>query len=1459
MKSNLNTSSFRSLLKAFCSALFFLTVALMGSEQVTEVGSLGILRKDHTATVLSDGRVLILGGQNVAGELASAEIYDPATRTFVSAGSMSAARIGHATTLLPDGKVLITGGRNESGPLATAEIFDSAAAVPFRTLTGSMGSARQRHTSTLLSTGKVLLAGGDLSGTAEIYDPATETFSSPLIAMIEPRAGQTATTLPENSVLLAGGGSRSVELFDVQTSEFLSWSAVLSEIRTGQSAITAPDSSLYFIGGEPYGTLEKFDLMSTTAGVSLSLGAPVSSATLLANGKVLVTGPVLASLFNPTTNALSPVANGGLLQRSGQTVTELPAGKQILVVGGVDANTAYVAPATIYNPAHIVTDKQDYYPDEPVIVYGSGWKPGEGVDLYVVDDLGWLYDSTVTADADGLFTADPYFVVLMQHLGVTFDLTAIGAQSGLQAKHTFTDGQVKFQTSGLPSGISVSVNWSYDTPTATTGTATFSSPGPFNAFSVNNRNATYTFPATIISSGITYQYVSGSATNPFNTGPGGATTTTVTGTYKAIATKLVVTSVSSATYGSTFSVTVEAQDGGGTPRNVTASTAVTLSLSTGTGSLGGTVTGTMIAGTNSVTITGATYSKAETGVQLTATRTSGDTLSAGVSASFNVSPRAITVTADAKNKSYGDVDPTLTSQVTSGSLVSGDSVTGALTRDSGENVGTYAITQGTLTAGSNYDLTYVGANLTIDARAVTITADAKSKTYGDVDPALTYHITIGTLAFSDAFSGALARGAGESVGSYAITQGTLALSANYALSFAGANLDITARAVSVAADAKSKTYGDVDPALTYHITIGTLAFSDAFSGALARGAGESVGSYAITQGTLTLSANYALSFAGADLDITARAASVTPDAATKTYGNAEPALTGTLSGFLAGDYVTATYSRVAGENVASSPYPISALLSPAGVLGNYAITYNTAAFTITPATLTVTADHQTKVYGHSDPSLTFGSSGFQFTDTVASVLSGALSRAAGESVGGYAIGQGTLIANANYQIAFTGESFEITVRSISIAADAKTKVYGDADPALTFHFTNGTSLAFSDVFAGNLSRATGESVGTYAIEQGSLALSSNYALTFSGSSLEITVRAITVKADDKAKTYGDADPAFTQTITVGTLAFSDAFNGTLSRVAGQNVGHYAIQQGTLSLNSNYALTFVSGDLAIGPKTASVTAAAAGKTYGDADPVLTGVLSGFLGADNVTATYSRTSGEAVGGSPYTISATLSPAAVLGNYTITPTDAAFTITKKSASVTPDAANKIFAAADPTFTGTLNGFLPADNVTATYTRTTGETVAGSPYAISATLSPAAVLGNYQITYNTAEFTIKAWTWTGFFQPVDNYPVVNRCKAGSAIPVKFSLGGNKGLSIFATGYAGPGSVQIATPSSAFVSDIVAPTDTAGGSVLSYDAASGQYIYVWKTEKNWGGTSRQLILRFADGSVQFANFTFTK
>jgi uncharacterized repeat protein (TIGR01451 family) len=124
-----------------------------------------------------------------------------------------------------------------------------------------------------------------------------------------------------------------------------------------------------------------------------------------------------------------------------------------------------------------------------------------------------------------------------------------------------------------------------------------------------------------------------------------------------------------------------------------------------------------------------------------------------------------------------------------------------------------------------------------------------------------------------------------------------------------------------------------------------------------------------------------------------------------------------------------------------------------------------------------------------------------------------------------------------------------------------------------------------------------------------------------------------------------------------------------------------------------------------------------------------------------------------------------------------------------------------------------------------------------------------------STCSFTVAVhYNFTGFFSPINNLPVVNVVNAGRSIPVKFSLSGNKGLNIFAPG--SPASGVITCDTNAPPIEVI-ETGTAGNSSLSYDASSDQYHYVWKTERAWAGTCRQLQVQLNDGSVYVANFKF--
>ncbi|WP_183075533.1 MBG-2 domain-containing protein, partial [Gillisia mitskevichiae] len=346
-------------------------------------------------------------------------------------------------------------------------------------------------------------------------------------------------------------------------------------------------------------------------------------------------------------------------------------------------------------------------------------------------------------------------------------------------------------------------------------------------------------------------------------------------------------------------------------------------------------------------------------------------------------------------------------------------------------------------------------------------------------------------------------------------QGSLALSSNYILNYTGAAFDITQLTIAVTADAQTKTYGDADPSLTYGFSP-ALVSGDSFSGSLSRTGDENVGNYLVEQGSLALSSNYILNYTGAAFDITQLTIAVTADAQTKTYGDADPSLTyGFSPALVSGDSFIGTLSRTGDENVGNYLVEQGSL----ALSSNYILNYTGATFDITQLTIAVTADAYTKTYGDADPSLTYG-----FSPALVSgdSFSGSLSRTGDENVGNYLVEQGSLALSSNYILNYTGATFDITQLTIAVTADAQTKTYGDADPSLTYGFS--PALVSGDTFSGSLSRTGDGNVGNYLVEQGSLALSSNYILNYTGAAFDITQLTIAVTADAQTKTYGDADP-----------------------------------------------------------------------------------------------------------------------------------------------------------------------------------------------------------------------------------------------------------------------------------------------------------------------------------------------
>ena len=717
------------------------------------------------------------------------------------------------------------------------------------------------------------------------------------------------------------------------------------------------------------------------------------------------------------------------------------------------------------------------------------------------------------------------------------------------------------------------------------------------------------------------------------------------------------------------------------------------------------------------------------------------------SANLTVTQRALTVTADAKSRAYGDANPALTYQVGGSGLVNGDSLSGALATSAtvASNVGTYGITQGTLAASGNYALNYTSDNLTVGQRALTVTADAKSRAYGDANPALTYQVGGSGLVNGDSLSGALATSAtvASNVGTYGITQGTLAASGNYALNYTSDNLTVGQRALTVTADAKSRAYGDANPALTYQVGGAGLANGDTLSGALATSATTSsnVGVYGINQGTLAASGNYALNYTSANLTVGQRALTVTADAKSRAYGDANPALTYQVggSGLVNGDSLSGALATSA--TVASNAGVYGINQGTLAASGNYALNYTSDNLTVTQRALTVTADAKGRAYGDANPTLTYqvGGAGLANGDT----LSGALATSAttASNVGTYGINQGTLAASGNYALNYTSDNLTVGQRAITVTADAKSRAYGDVNPALTYQI-GGSGLVNGDTLSGALatSATVASNVGTYGITQGTLAASGNYALNYTSTNLTVGQRALTVTADAKSRAYGDANPALTYQVGGSGLVNGDTLSGALatSATAASNVGAYGITQGTLAASGNYALNYASDNLTVTQRALTVTADAKGRTYGDANPALTYQVGGpgLVNGDTLSGALATSATTLSNVGAYGI--TQGTLAASGNYALNYASADLTVTQRTITVTADAKSRAYGDANPALTYQVGGAGLANGDTLSGALATSATIASNVGVYGINQGTLAASGNYALNYASADLTV-------------------------------------------------------------------------------------------------------------------------
>jgi hypothetical protein len=392
------------------------TVTAQSPGTFSRTGEMAAARSLHSATLLSNGHVLIAGGGSDS-VLDRAEIYDPVAGTFRAVGVMTTARRVHTATLLPDERVLIVGGYGGGGTaLDSAELFDPATGT--FTATGSLITARGGHTAMLLPTGMVLVLGG--YGTraypnvapAELYDPATGSFKA--AGAYVGRSGcdfcAPAILLHDGSVLFPG--QYPAQLYDPSTDSFSANGMMLFDQST---AAILRSGQVLFAGGEALGRLANAELYDPTSRTFARTGDMTSrrvwhTLTSLPDGLVLAAGGetdscsgnscvfagsvASAELYDPGTGAFVP-AGSMAFARSTHTATLLGDGRVLLAggvsYGGIGIFHGSLASAELYTPARLLP--------APAIVALPGDGRGQGAIFHAGTTHVAAPDDPATADA----------------------------------------------------------------------------------------------------------------------------------------------------------------------------------------------------------------------------------------------------------------------------------------------------------------------------------------------------------------------------------------------------------------------------------------------------------------------------------------------------------------------------------------------------------------------------------------------------------------------------------------------------------------------------------------------------------------------------------------------------------------------------------------------------------------------------------------------------------------------------------------------------------------------------------------------------------------------------------------------------------------------------------------------------------------------------------------------------
>ena len=548
------------------------------------------------------------------------------------------------------------------------------------------------------------------------------------------------------------------------------------------------------------------------------------------------------------------------------------------------------------------------------------------------------------------------------------------------------------------------------------------------------------------------------------------------------------------------------------------------------------------------------------------------------------------------------------------------------------------------------------------APTLTVTVDDKTRAYGAANPALTAAITgyingdatsatTGEAAFSTTAD------ANTNAGTATITasRGTLANDYNYGFTFSGGTLTIDKIELAFAVDNASRAYGDANPAFsgtfTGFVNGDTIADVSAIAYDTLATAASGVGAYDIGATGITAT-NYTLgAVTKGTLTVGKRALAFAIDDVSRAYGDANPAFSGTLTGFVNGDTV-ADVTAIAYDTLATAASDAGTYdIGATGITAtNYTLgTVTAGTLTIDKIELAFAVDNASRAYGDANPAFSGTFTGFVNGDTIADVSAIAYDTlaTAASGVGAYDV-SATGITSTNYTLgAVTAGTLTVGKRALAFAVDNASRAYGDANPAFSGTFTgfvNGDTIADVSAIAYDTLATAASGVGAYDVSATGIT-STNYTLgAVTAGTLTVGKRALAFAVDNASRAYGDANPAFSGTLTGfvngDTVADVTAIAYDTLATTASDAGTYDIGATGITA-TNYTLGAVTaGTLTIDRAPLTVTADDTSRDFGEDNPVLTGVLSGFVNGDDASV---------VNGLSYNTTATSSSAA--GAYAIT----------------------------------------------------------------------------------------------------------------------------------------------------------------------------------------------------------------